>query len=131
MNKYGKAAILAVECFIDGVANSPNKAWDLAVANQFPDSPTMQNKGCPRGAFLGLCEEGLIRGIPTGSYTRSLDNKAYAIQAVEILRTHQKTGWTVMELWSLVMRGKRKKHNEQMDVVLSLWEAGFIQREQH
>jgi len=39
-------------------------------------------KGCPRGAFLELCEAGMIKGIASGKYTRSKRNKEYAIDAV-------------------------------------------------
>ena len=34
-----------------------------------------------RGAFLGLCEEGLVKGIPAGKYSASKDNKQYAVRA--------------------------------------------------
>jgi hypothetical protein len=50
-----------------------------------------QKKGCPRGAFLGLCEEGLVKGIPAGNYTTSKDNKAYAVRAAELLITGTQT----------------------------------------
>lgn len=32
---------------------------------------TSQRKGCPKGVYLGLCEEGLVKGIPKGKYTKS------------------------------------------------------------
>ena len=38
-----------------------------------------------RGAFLGLCEEGLIKGIPSGQYMASRDDKAYAVRAAALL----------------------------------------------
>ena len=50
-----------------------------------PTSVSAQKKGCPRGAFLGLCEDGLVKGIPAGNYTVSKDNKAYAVRAAELL----------------------------------------------
>lgn len=46
----------------------------------------VKKKGCPRNAFLGLYEEGLVKGIPSGNYTRSKKNKEYAIKAVKILK---------------------------------------------
>jgi ATP dependent DNA ligase C terminal region len=36
----------------------------------YPTSPTARRKSCPRGAFLGLCEEGLVKGILPGRYSR-------------------------------------------------------------
>jgi hypothetical protein len=50
----------------------------------YPTSPTSRKKDCPRGAFLGLCEEGLVKGIPAGKYTASKDNKAYAVRAAAL-----------------------------------------------
>ena len=44
------------------------------------------DKGCPRNAFLGLCSQGLIKGIPKGNYTTSEKNLNYAKEAVRILR---------------------------------------------
>ncbi|MFF0913304.1 DUF6979 family protein [Brevibacillus sp. NPDC003359] len=41
----------------------------------------------PRWLTLELCEEGFVRGIEPGNYTKSLDNKTYALQAAELLVT--------------------------------------------
>ncbi|WP_434751377.1 DUF6979 family protein [Paenibacillus amylolyticus] len=46
-----------------------------------------QRKGCPKNAFLGLCEEGLVHNIVSGRYTErsgSQKNKNYAVKAVRI-----------------------------------------------
>jgi hypothetical protein len=50
-------------------------------------------------------------------------NKAYAVQAVELLRagTHK----TVTQLWEAVSDGAGD-HSSQMDVVLALWKNGLI-----
>ena len=32
----------------------------MAATEIFPMSVSLQKKGCPRGAFLGLCEDGLV-----------------------------------------------------------------------
>jgi hypothetical protein len=121
-NKYGDAALNAA-----GMTDvkDPRSKWLLSVKEIFPNSLSSQKKGCPRGAFLGLCEDGLVKGIPLGSYTTSRDNKAYAIRAVQLLHSGFSPE-SASELWKRVMDGRRKVHNSQMDVVLALWNAGLV-----
>ena len=126
MNDYGRAAVRAVELYTGGLARSPQEAWMRATAEFFGWGTTSQNKGCPRGAFLGLCEEGLIKGMPRGSYTRSAKNKKYALNAVAVLRQAPTLAADPIGLWRVVMRGETKVHNHQMDVVTSLWSTGLI-----
>lgn len=94
----------------------------------YPTSPAARKKGCPRGAFLGLCEEGLVKGIPAGHYTKSKDNKAYAVRAAALL-TEGTQSWSRSTLWQAVTNDSEKKlHNSQMDVVLALWKNDLIIR---
>ncbi len=125
---YGRAAVLAVELYRSGKATSPQDAWEKAVAVVFPDSPSSRAKGCPKGAFLGLCSEGLIRGINPGEYTTSRDNSSYAVRAVHVLEDDPSLAKNKARLWSEVMDGGEKRHNSQMDVVTALWAAGLISR---
>jgi hypothetical protein len=124
--KYGDAAIAAVGLVASEGEINPADAWDTAVNRAFPDSPSSRAKDCPRGAFLGLCEAGLVKGVPSGSYTRSKLNKQYALDAVLILRVQPMLVNDPRQLWLLVVRGATKRHNSQMDVVLSLWQRGLI-----
>ncbi len=126
MGKYGESAIHAVELVVSGKIDYPDEAWDISTSEKFGKGTSAQNKGCPKGAFLGLCEEGLIKGVPAGSYTKSKKNKAYALKAVQILKENPAVRFDKRELWSKVMAGEDKKHNEQMDVVTSLWINGLI-----
>lgn len=126
MKGYGEAAILAVEIVSREIASSPKEAWEHATAEVFPNSPSMRNKGCPKGAFLGLCEEGLVRGIPRGFYTQSRKNKEYALRAVRLLKEDPYTPKDPLLLWNRVMAGDPKDYNQQMEVVLALWEIGYI-----
>lgn len=81
-------------------------------------------KVCPRLAFIGLCENDLIKGVAVkNNYKESL-NKDYAVKAVEILKKEDKQ-YRTRELWE-VIGNIEKKHNGQMDVVLALWEKGMI-----
>ena len=79
MGQFGRAAVRAVKLITEREVESPRKAWASATAEIDYD------KGCPKDAFLGLCEAGLVKGVPKGNYTRSRKNKEYAIKAVRIL----------------------------------------------
>ena len=111
MGQFGKAAIRAAEYIQVGMC--VKSAWKKA-AEEIISSPSSRAKGCPRGAFLGL-------------YTPDYGlNASYAKHALEILRANPKKSYTADELWSAI--GNRgKTHNQQMDVVLSLWNKGYIQ----
>ena len=121
-NKYGVAAVLAANA---SHINDPVRQWTVAVEQVFPSQLASQKKGCPRGAFLGLCEEGRIKGIPRGHYTSSIDNKAYALRALHLLESGFEPA-TSDALWKGVMNGVKKVHNSQASVVLELWCHGLI-----
>ncbi|WP_394782263.1 DUF6979 family protein [Undibacterium sp.] len=123
-SNYGSIAIEAASAAAKGV--SPILAWEIAAAKKFPNSPTSATKNCPKCAFLGLAESGEIIGIPSGSYTKSKDNKKYALSALSLLRSRKLTLISSKDLWIRVMEGVDKQHNSQMDVVLALWDSGRI-----
>lgn len=127
MARYGDAAVIATNIVQAAKATSPNEAWKLAVAEIFPDMLPSQKKPCPKGAYLGLCEEGLVKGIPAGSYTTSVHNKKYALRALSLLRSEPSFSGGARVLWDRVMDGEVKKPNGQMDVVLALWQKGLLQ----
>ncbi len=126
MTKYGRTAITAVRLFTTGLAESPRAAWSTAARDIFGPSTSSAEKGCPRDAFLGLCEEGLVRGIPAGQYTRSEKNKRYALDALTVLRRNPELATHSRVLWDVVMGDEAKVHNGQMDVVTALWEQGLV-----
>jgi hypothetical protein len=126
MNIYGIASLMALEEIQNN--NSPEESWDIAI-EQLTKSDTSRKKGCPKAAFLGLCEDGYIQGVNNGEYTNSTNNKEYAIKAVEILRREPNNPYKNITLWNQVLgelQLEQKKHNGQMDVVLDLWNAGKI-----
>lgn len=126
MNKYGEAAVQAVRLYTAGKARTPRDAWDEAAARVFGPGTSAQ-KVCPRNAFLGLCEEGLVRGVPRGNYCNPpKKNKSYAVAAVALLRREPGLARDPARLWDLVMKGEQKRHNSQMDVVTALWRAGLV-----
>ncbi len=128
MGQYGRAAIRAVELYTSGIVGSPVEAWERATSEFYGRGTASQKKGCPRNAFLGLCEEGLVRGIPAGRYTRSRKNKQYAVDAVRIQHTPGLAD-SPGDLWHAVTGAERKVHNQQMIVVAALWNHELITRE--
>jgi|AMWB02.1.fsa_nt_gi hypothetical protein len=126
MNAYGQTALRASALYMLGGYASPLGAWVEAAQELFPGKPSSQRKGCPKDAFLGLCEEGLVKGIPKGCYCNSFKNKGYALDAIALLKHDPRAAQDPERLWTLVMRGERKVHNSQMDVVTALWNASLI-----
>ncbi len=126
-NRYGEAALLAVRMDLHGKALSPQERWDDAVKKLYPTTPAGQKKTAPRGAFLGLCEAGLVKGIAAAPYTAAKDrrNKEYGVAAVGLLIAGEHK--TVTQLWSAVTHGEEVAHASQMDVVLALWKNGLIE----
>jgi hypothetical protein len=122
MNKYGLTALKSVQNF--RASYSIIELWSRS-ANEIFDTKSSQEKSCPKGTFLGLCEEGLVKGIPKGNYTKSLKNKEYALKAVEILKSKPNNSFTAKELWYKLELGD-KRSNSQMDVVIALWANELI-----
>jgi hypothetical protein len=124
-NRYGEAALMAARDVSSG--NTPIARWEYAMNELYRTSPTSRKKSRPRGAFLGLCEEGLVQGIPAGNYGASKDDKGYAVHAIALLSEGAKS-WSTTALWQAVTSDPEKKHNSQMDVVMALWKNGIIVR---
>ena len=126
MGKYGEAAVKAVKLLGSGKVESPREAWEKVTIEIFGGKTSGQRKGCPRDAFLGLCEEGLVKGIPAANYTKSKKNKGYAIKAVQILKEKPELAYDQNELWIKVLEKADKVHNQQMDVVTALWNSKLL-----
>jgi hypothetical protein len=123
-NKYGKMALKSVQNYKDSY--SIIEIWSRSAKEVF-DTNSAQEKGCPKNTFLGLCEEGLVNGIPKGNYTKSVKNKEYALKAIAILKQNKETTFSPKELWEKLELGD-KRSNSQMDVILALWENGLIMK---
>ena len=125
MSAYGEAAVRAVEaCQVNPVAG-PRAAWEDAVQVCLGTEST-RKKGCPRSTFLGLCQAGLVKGVPAREYTRSAKNGRYGERAVALLREDASWADRGPDLWRAVMAGEEKAANRQMEVVIGLWRAGLI-----
>ncbi|MCR1319075.1 hypothetical protein NR352_19200 [Enterobacter soli] len=104
---------------------APVEAWSRAVAGK--------EKGCPKSAFLGLCQFGWVKDVPAGEYlsTRALagPNKDYSIRAAQLLLAELDADYTPQALWALSIADciqPPANHNQQMNVVLALKEAGLL-----
>jgi hypothetical protein len=104
----------------------PRKAW-IEACKKLELTEFMQKKGCPMSTFLGLCEEGLVKGIPKGSYTKSKANKNYGLKAVDCLIANPDLAKSPRILWEAI--GKSCKYNQQMHVVIALWKEDLIRTE--
>jgi hypothetical protein len=111
MGKYGDVAVKAAQYVNEGYA--PLSAWEKASCEVFEPGSSSQKKGCPRNAFLGF-------------YGGKGKNAEYAKTALNYLQSNPNKNVTPKELWSIVMSGEKKTHNNQMDVVLALYKAGLI-----
>ena len=127
MSKYGETACLAAEKAQKGMA--PPQAWKESAKKFFPDSPTSQDKPCPRCAFLGLASAGFIVGVPSGEYTTSQCSREHAIAGVNLLRDEPSLCTNPIEIWRRIDCDKPDTYNQQMHVVASLWKGGHIRSE--
>lgn len=125
LTKYARVALEASRLAATG--KHPVKAWSDMAAEVFVGRPAAEGKACPKSTFLGLAEAGLIKGVPPGAYTRSVDNRRYAEAAVRRLFDNAAWATDPQRLWSAVAeQGGKKRHNGQMHVVIALWRAGAL-----
>lgn len=122
-NKYGKTALKVVD--IHKIGTPIKDSWFNASKLIF-ESESSQAKGCPKSAFLGLYEKGLIKGFSKiRENAKPSINKTHAIEAVKFLKANNIDVISPKELWdNIVFDGKT--HNSQMDVVLALWYKKLI-----
>src|SRR5688500_16432028 len=101
MGRYGKVAVRAARSAANTSNRSYRNAWLQEVTAEFPDSVHAQNKACPRGAFVGLCEVGMVFGVPgTPAGRPSSINGVYAVEAVRLLRGNPSlAGGSQKALW--------------------------------
>lgn len=125
-NKYARAALRAVDIIRASGRVTPPDAWETATTEIFGPGTPAQKKGCPKDAFLGLCQSGYVADVPAGEYTRSERNREYAIAAAEALASDPSLAGEVEALWTRALGGEVKKHNSQMHVVIALWQSGLL-----
>ena len=130
---YARAAVSAVNR-IRNAGMTPEDAWFESVKEEY-STDSSRKKPCPKSTFLGLCQEGLVVGVPAGMYTKAPDNPRYAVKAVELLPLYEEIP-KPSALWKDCLKKLKevtgeaidleKKPNSQMHVVLALWEIGAL-----
>lgn len=127
MPVYGEVALRAWSLASAG-GTSPPAAWKQALEERFTEPKQLQNAirhTCPKGAFLGLCQHGLVKGVKKGWYTNSTSSSSFALMTVALLREAPSLAHDKPALKARVFGGRTP--NGEVDVVLALWENGIVQ----
>jgi hypothetical protein len=129
--KYGGAALRAVHIMVQ--YNHPHAAaWDMAIYEAFGDCTNVQKfKNNPKVTFLTLCSLGVISCIMPIKYSAAAKTKRYVVSALGILSSKDiSKPICADDLWAEVMADceviKPLKHNNQMDVILTLWYSNML-----
>ncbi len=125
MNKYAKSAIEATKRINKDSSKSPIDDWNEVTYEIFGEG-SAQKKGCPKSAYLSLCEVGAIKGVPKGNYTKARENKKYTLNAYEYLKESKLSNYDIKELWKKATNNIEKKHNSQMNVVIELYKEDLL-----
>lgn len=127
MRQYGQVAVRAARA-LQGSSMDSRDAWKQA-ARAVIRSESSRDKGCPRGAFLGLAYTGAIEGV-TGAYADDGGkNGLYARKAWKELVSSPGLASDPQGLWERVRSGGPVNQNGQLDVTLALWKAGLLRRD--
>lgn len=132
MPDYADVAVRAALKLRSGRPISAREAWDDAAIEVFPESASMQSKGCPRTTFLTLCASGAVKDLPGAGVVGDSENARHAKDCLELLAEHP--GYARMpprQLWRLVTHASGKAYNQQMHVILGLAKAGLLRVGEH
>ena len=71
----------------------------------------------------------MVKGVPVPRerWTRSIDNKRYAIEAVKALQKDEALRDRAADLWRIASNPRTIVHNGQIDVVIGLWDEKLIE----
>ncbi|GAB7214058.1 DUF6979 family protein [Dickeya oryzae] len=95
MTKYTDAALITTRSCQGQEKPDVKTAWLKAIRDL-----DAYDEGCPRCAYLGLCEAGMVKGIRPGNYGLSdtNKNKGYAVDAANlILSGHEPDNKTIWQ----------------------------------
>ncbi|MFQ2048393.1 DUF6979 family protein [Aeromonas veronii] len=132
--KYGGAALRAVHLMVEYNYVHAD-AWDIAITEAFGEDVTLGSfKNNPKVAFLTVCSLGCISCIMPINYFAARKTRKYVLAALKLLAEKDiAKPINPEQLWQEVMLAcqsdKAIKHNNQMDVILTLWYAGVLNPE--
>jgi hypothetical protein len=125
VNSYGLVAVKAARQLVGSQTTDAEWAWQKAAREAFPAGSSSIDKGCPRGAFLGLCKRGAIVGVRACFELSDTKNGDYACLAWKALKEQPQLADDRRSLWACV-HADATNENGQLDVVLALWGAGLL-----
>lgn len=132
MPDYADVAIQAALALRSGRLTSAREAWDNAAVEVFPNSASMQSKGCPRTTFLTLCASGAVKDLPAAGIVGGSENARHAKDCLALLTEHPSyVAMSPRQLWNLVTNASGKAYNQQMHVILGLAKAGLLRLDKH
>lgn len=123
MNRYTEIVVKAINTIKEGRVQNPVEAWDKSLTDVFGNNITSYNRNCARNTFLGLCEEGYIKGINKGKYTLSKINKEYVVKLRDTIYKNQVSNED--NIW-LAINMSDKKHYLQLQIVKELYEEKIL-----
>lgn len=124
MVKFSQVAIKSIE-LITKEHIEPRQAWQISVEEIFKESPSAISKNCPKSAFLVLCQEGLINGVPKGNYTDAIETKDYILSGLELIKNDSTLANNPSKLWDKVVN-ENKAHNQRMHILCDIYKKGYI-----
>ncbi|WP_260862783.1 DUF6979 family protein [Citrobacter sp. Marseille-Q6884] len=121
MTKYTDAALLTADRCLGMDKPDVKRVWAYTIQEL-----NAYDEGCPRNAFIGLCEEGMVKGIPSGCYGLRKDNKnkGYAVAAANLILSGHEVDNNA--IWQQVTSGYVQPH-DQVNIVIALHDAGLLQ----
>ena len=126
MSNYGNVAVHAAQYLVRNPNINPGVAWSTALAHY-----GVRDKSCPRTAFLGLCENGNIGGVPIGHYLnrRNTVNKIRAISVRNLIYNNtppSKPTGTKKVVWQNITGISNGDIYGVINVVYDLFDNGLL-----
>lgn len=124
MTKYTDAAVTTAKRCQDRKVPDIKAEWCKAIKEL-----QAYDEGCPRCAFIGLCEEGMVKGIEPGNYglREPNKNKIYAIAAAKLVLSGHEPDHRA--IWQKVTGADIRAH-DQVHIVLALYDNDLLQMKQ-
>lgn len=127
MPDYADVAVRAALILRSSREISAREAWHEAAREVFPESPSMQSKGCPRTTFLALCASGAVKELPATGFFPESENARHAKDCLALFALDPNyVAMPHRQLWSVVTGGSGKAYNQQMHVIVGLAKAGLL-----
>lgn len=123
LTPYEVSAVAAATLAARGVHLS--SASDIT-AKQVYGSASTAEKRCPRPAFLGLANIGVLNGVPPREYGAPGKNAQYAQTALTLVLANQDLANQPRELWRLALQDEDKRYSQQMHVLSAIWRANKL-----